>query len=87
MFGVFRVFCGQILALFCGQIPAVLGAQILGGQILGGQILGGQILGDSAGGEYVSIPLAGSERLLRSIGSQVPQDCSAEGPRESQEGS
>jgi hypothetical protein len=38
-------------------------------------------------GEYVSIPLAGRERLLRSIGSQVPQDCSAEGPRESQEGS
>ena len=38
-------------------------------------------------GEYVSIPLAGRERLLRSVGSQVPQDCSAEGPRESQEGS
>ena len=33
------------------------------------------------------IPLAGRERLLRSTGPWVPQDCSAEGPRESLEGS
>jgi len=33
------------------------------------------------------IPLAGRERLLRSTGPWVPQDCSEEGPRESLGGS
>ena len=33
------------------------------------------------------IPLAGRERLLRSTGPWVPQDCSVEGPRESLGGS
>jgi hypothetical protein len=47
----------------------------------------GLILSNYSGERYFFIPLAGREPLLRQAGYLVSQDCSAEGPRESQGGS